>query len=103
MKTDHIPPQNIEAEEAVLAACLFDREALEDFAILLNPDDFYRSAHQIIFDVCSDLLGRGEPVDAVSVASELKARAKLDAAGGHGYIAKLLDAPPPPIRATMLT
>jgi replicative DNA helicase len=94
MTIDTIPPQNTEAEEAVLAACLTDQESLEDFAGLLRPEDFYRTANRLIFGVCMDLLRRSTPVDIVSVASELKALLKLDEVGGNVYISSLLDFPP---------
>ena len=46
-------PQNIEAEKSVLAACLLNQEAIEDVAAKLIPDNFYRAAHQRIFEPCS--------------------------------------------------
>ena len=66
-------PQNIEAEKSVLAACLLNQEAIEDVAAKLIPDNFYRAAHQRIFEAMLDLYTRHIPLDQISVADNLKA------------------------------
>ena len=76
-------PQNIEAEKSVLAACLLNQEAIEDVAAKLIPDNFYRAAHQRIFEAMLDLYTRHIPLDQISVADNLKASGQLEAVGGN--------------------
>ena len=82
-------PQNIEAEKSVLAACLLNQEAIEDVAAKLIPDNFYRAAHQRIFEAMLDLYTRHIPLDQISVADNLKATGQLEAVGGQAYILEL--------------
>ena len=82
-------PQNIEAEKSVLAACLLNQEAIEDVAAKLIPDNFYRAAHQRIFESMLDLYTRHIPLDQISVADNLKATGQLEAVGGQAYILEL--------------
>ena len=82
-------PQNIEAEKSVLAACLLNQEAIEDVAAKLIPDNFYRAAHQRIFEAMLDLYTRHIPLDQISVADNLKASGQLEAVGGQAYILEL--------------
>ena len=70
----HLPPQNIEAEESLLSAVLVDNNTLLDIVEILSADDFYRTAHQKIFAAIIDLFDKGEPVDLVTLANNLKAR-----------------------------
>ena len=84
-------PQNIEAEKSVLAACLLSKEAIEEVATKLVKENFYRMAHQIIFDSMLDLYTRNIPVDYISVADNLKSRGQLDIVGGRAYLLELAD------------
>ncbi len=68
----HLPPQSIEAEESLLSAILVDNNTLLDVVEILSAADFYRSAHQKIFAAIMDLFDRGEPVDLVTLANNLK-------------------------------
>ena len=90
----YVPPQNIEAEQSTLGAMLIDRTAVEKVTEILTQDDFYRDAHQLLFDVITTLAERNEPVDLITVTEELKNRDKLDAVGGMGYLTALFDTVP---------
>ena len=68
---DRTPPQDIEAEQSVLGGMLLSKDAIADVIEVLRGNDFYRPAHQLVYDAVLDLYGRGEPADAVTVAAEL--------------------------------
>ena len=68
-------PQNIEAEESVLAACMLNGEAVEELILKLKPEYFFRPAHRIIFEAVCDLNIRRIPVDQISLADTLNASA----------------------------
>ena len=89
-----VPPQSLEAEQATLGAMLLERAAIEKACELLQPEDFYREAHRIIFQAAVDLSDRSEPVDLTTLAAELENRGQLEQAGGRPYLAALLDAVP---------
>lgn len=89
-----IPPQNLEAEQSTLGSMMIDMTALEKGIEILNPDDFYREAHQLIFDVLRSLAERNEPVDIITVQEELRRMGKLEDVGGTEYLMSLIDAVP---------
>ena len=64
-------PQNIDAEQSVLAACMLNTEAMEEVATQLQPQNFHRPAHGIIFEAMMDLYKRNIPVDPISLAENL--------------------------------
>lgn len=84
-----IPPQNIEAEQAVLGGVLIDKDSLYKIAGILKSEDFYRSDHQEIFAGMLELFEGRAPIDLVTLTDELKRRRKLEAAGGGTYLAHL--------------
>lgn len=86
---ERVPPHNLEAEQAVLAAMLVDREAIARTMELLEPPSFYRQAHGIIFEAMVALYDRGEPVDLITLRDALGAREKLEEVGGYGYLVDL--------------
>ncbi|AST05934.1 replicative DNA helicase [Anoxybacillus flavithermus] len=92
--TDRLPPQNIEAEQAVLGAILLEPSALTTASEILIPEDFYRAAHQKIFRTMLQLSDRGEPVDLVTVTSELADANALEEVGGVSYLTELANAVP---------
>jgi hypothetical protein len=55
------PPQDLAAEQSVLGGMLLSKDAITDVVEILHPGDFYRPAHQLVYDVMLDLYGRGEP------------------------------------------
>jgi replicative DNA helicase len=82
------PPQNLEAEQSVLGAVLLSDTALPALIIdeRLQPGDFYRDSHGIIFTAMLDLHGAGEPVDALTLVEHLKQNGQLDAVGGRATV-----------------
>jgi len=92
--TDHTPPQNLDAEKAVLGAIFLSTDALVDALEYLTPEDFYRREHQIIFQAMIDLNDRDEAIDAVTIADRLTSKNELDDVGGITYIADLASAVP---------
>ena len=93
-KSPRVPPQNIEAEQAVLCAMLIDKEAIARVTEILNGDDFYREAHRVIFNVMTELYGKNEAVDLITVTDALKRDNKLEDVGGIAYVTALANAVP---------
>ncbi|MDO9557704.1 MAG: replicative DNA helicase [Coriobacteriia bacterium] len=83
---ERVPPHNLEAEQSLLGSMFLSTEAVESCLGMVSADDFYRSAHARIFEAISELNGRGEPIDQITVADRLEATARLDAAGGKPYL-----------------
>ena len=83
--TDRIPPQNRDAERGVLGGILRDPEVLADVCAVLRPDAMYFDAHRRIFAALIDLANRHEPIDLVSLHTELRRRKQLDDVGGAVY------------------
>lgn len=77
-----VPPYNLQAEESLLGAMLLSKDAVAAAAELVTADDFYKPAHGHIYDAISTLSARGEPVDPVTVADELRRADLLEASGG---------------------
>ncbi|TXI64396.1 MAG: replicative DNA helicase [Mycolicibacterium mageritense] len=88
------PPQDMAAEQSVLGGMLLSKDAIADVLERLRPGDFYRPAHQNIYDAILDLYGRGEPADAVTVAAELDRRGLLRRIGGAPYLHTLISTVP---------
>jgi replicative DNA helicase len=87
---DRQPPQDLTAEQSVLGGMLLSKDAIADVVEVLRPDDFYRPAHQTVYDCILDLYGRGEPADAVTVSAELQRRGDLIRLGGAPYLHTLI-------------
>ncbi|KUP98182.1 replicative DNA helicase [Thermobifida cellulosilytica] len=83
---DRTPPHDIMAEQCVLGGMLLSKEAITQVVEIVRSSDFYRPAHQIIYDTIIDLFSRGEPVDAVSVNAELIKRGEISRVGGAPYL-----------------
>jgi replicative DNA helicase len=88
------PPQDMAAEQSVLGGMLLSKDAIADVLERLRPSDFYRPAHQNVYDAILDLYGRGEPADAVTVAAELDRRGLLRRIGGAPYLHTLISTVP---------
>jgi replicative DNA helicase len=88
-----VPPHDLEAEAAVLSACMLDPSAMDRITDL-KPEYFYSEAHRRIFEACFELKQAGHPVDVLQVQSWLKDRQRLAQVGGAGYLAEILDAAP---------
>jgi replicative DNA helicase len=89
-----LPPQNLEAEQCVLGSILLQQGALVKILELVEPSDFYREAHKIIFTAMVDLFEKNEPQDIITVSNILKNQNKLDEVGGPAYLANLTDIVP---------
>ncbi|MFI5099433.1 MAG: replicative DNA helicase [Actinomycetes bacterium] len=90
---ERTPPQDIAAEQCVLGGMLLSKDAIADVVEVLRPGDFYKPAHQTVYDVVLDLYGRGEPADPVTVSAELTRRGELARAGGAPYLHTLISVP----------
>ena len=91
---DRQPPQDIPAEQSVLGGMLMSKDAIADVVEVLQGPDFYRPAHQVVFDCILDLYGRGEPADAITVAAELNRTDQLSKMGGAVYLHTLIASTP---------
>ncbi|AAZ54059.1 replicative DNA helicase [Thermobifida fusca] len=91
---DRTPPHDIMAEQCVLGGMLLSKEAIIQVVEILSSSDFYRPAHQTIYDTIVDLFARGEPVDAISVHAELTKRGEIARVGGAPYLHTLTDTVP---------
>lgn len=82
-------PHSIEAEQSVLGSILLDHDSLLQAVDHIGPEDFYRQAHQVIFNACLEIYGFGDGIDIVSLMERLKLQNKLDMAGGLEYLIML--------------
>ncbi len=89
MLHDRIPPQNIEAEQAVLGAIFLEPQSLTMASEILIPEDFYRGAHQKIYTAMLKLNDAGKAVDLITVTAELSAGNNLEDTGGVSYLSEL--------------
>jgi replicative DNA helicase len=91
---ERTPPQDVIAEQSVLGGMLLSKDAISDVVEILRERDFYRPAHELIYDAIIDLYGRGEPADPVTVSAELTKRGDLVRAGGAPYLHTLISSVP---------
>ena len=91
---DRTPPNDSAAEQSVLGAMLLSKDAIADVVELVRDSDFYRPAHQTIYATILELYGRGEPADAVTVASELTKSGEISRVGGASYLHTLISLVP---------
>ncbi|MDN5795841.1 MAG: replicative DNA helicase [Intrasporangium sp.] len=93
-RDDRLPPQDVGAEQSVLGGMLLSKDAIADCVEVLKGTDFYRPAHEVVYDAVLDLYGRGEPADAITVADELTKRGDLTRVGGQAYLHQLIASVP---------
>ena len=91
---ERVPPQNIEAEQAVIGGMLIEKEAISKVAEFLKADDFYREAHRLIFEAMLELFNKNEAVDLVTGTEAKRKNDKLEAVGGIAYITSLANSVP---------
>ncbi|MEV5827238.1 replicative DNA helicase [Spirillospora sp. NPDC052242] len=91
---ERTPPHDIAAEQGVLGGMLLSQDAIAEVIEVLRTSDFYRPAHQIIYDVVLDLYGRGDPADAVTVSGELTKNGEINRIGGAPYLHTLISSVP---------
>ena len=94
MDLGKIPPQDIEAEQAVIGSMLTDVEAVNIAIESLKPEDFYREDHKLIYEAITNIYNRAEPIDIITLKAELTTMGKFDAVGGLEYLASLPDKVP---------
>lgn len=88
------PPHDMAAEQSVLGGMLLSKDAIADVVEVIRPGDFYRPAHQAVYDAILDLYGRGEPADPVTVAATLDRKGELKRIGGAPYLVTLTQTVP---------
>ena len=93
-QSDKLPPQNIDAEQSLLGSLMLDKNAVIRVADVLKTGDFYRQAHNIIFDAMLDLYKKGEPIDLLSLNGRLEDRKQLEETGGPVYLTELVNRVP---------
>lgn len=84
-----IPPQAVELEEAVLGALMLEKEVITKVVEILKPESFYKDTHRYIYEVILDLNINAQPVDILTVTSELRKRGNLEFVGGPYYVTSL--------------
>ena len=84
---ERLPPHDIEAEEAVVAALLVDTEAIYHVAPILKSEDFFREKNGWVYEACLDLWNRNEAINQITVAHELARKDRLEDVGGQTYLA----------------
>src|SRR3989338_2732544 len=89
-----LPPQDIETERAVLGALMIDAAAIVKVADFLYPTDFYKPAHQKIYEVILELFNNGQPIDLLSVSTKLKEKKSLEETGGVNELTDLINEVP---------
>ena len=94
MDLGKIPPQDIEAEQAVIGSMLTDAEAVNTAIEALKPQDFYREDHKLIYEAITNIYNRAEPIDLITLKAELTTMGKFEAVGGLEYLASLPDKVP---------
>ncbi len=91
---DRVPPHSLEAERAVLGACLLDGDALMDITETLVPDDFYDPKYRVAFEIMADMAREDRPVDSLTFAGEMANRGLEETLGGQSFIAAVVDSVP---------
>jgi replicative DNA helicase len=89
-----VSPQSIEAEQSLLGGILLDPDSLLIASDVIDPSDFYRESHRMIFSACMDLYQLGEQIDLITLSERLKTQQKLDAVGGISYLSALVNFSP---------
>ena len=84
-----VPPSDSQAEQAVLGSMLVDKDAILTVIDILKPEDFYRPEHEEIYNAMVDLYDKGEPVDLLTLKSQLEVRGKYDVVNGFEYLVSL--------------
>ena len=91
---NYLPPQNIEAERAVLGAILLNNSAIATALEYLQPEDFYKHAHRILFQTMVELNDKDQPLDTVTLLNTLKSNNQLEDVGGATIISEIASVVP---------
>ncbi len=89
-----IPPQNLEAEKALLGSILIRCEVMHDISDLIREESFYTTQHKVIWATLFELHSKSTPIDLLSVSARLKEKNQLDQAGGMSYLTELINVVP---------
>lgn len=88
------PPQNVEAEKALLGAIILKPDVMHDVSVTVFPESFYADKHRNIFSAITQIFSKGDPIDLISVVTKLKEMNVLDRVGGAAYITELIEMVP---------
>ncbi|WP_212764134.1 replicative DNA helicase [Streptomyces sp. I05A-00742] len=91
---ERVPPQDLDAEQSVLGGMLLSKDAIADVVEVLKGNDFYRPAHETVYQAILDLYAKGEPADPITVAAELTKRGEISRVGGAAYLHTLVQTVP---------
>src|SRR3989339_358068 len=94
MPANKLPPQSIEAEMCLLGSLMLQKDAIIKVADFLQPDDFYKTTHQVMYEAMQELFEKGDPIDLLSVASRLKEKNQLEQIGGNTYLTEVINTVP---------
>jgi replicative DNA helicase len=89
-----LPPHSVDAEQSLLGGLMLDQRAWDQIADVVGADDLYRADHRLIFAAIGALVERNQPPDAITVSEHLQRQGQLEAAGGLGYLARLVEDTP---------
>src|SRR3989337_3990913 len=96
-RAEKLPPNDVEAEEAVIASLLVDPEAIYKVAPKLKSEDFFREKNGWVYEACRVLWDRNESINQITVAHELARRGRLEDVGGAAYLSRLITELPTPV------
>lgn len=88
------PPQSINSEQSILGGLMIDNNALDSIVDIIQPDDFYRRDHKIIYEHIAAMIQRGRPADSLTVAESLRDAGLDTDTGGFAYLAELVNNTP---------
>jgi replicative DNA helicase len=91
---ERVPPQDLAAEQSVLGGMLLSKDAIADVVEILKGADFYRPAHETVYQAILDLYAKGEPADPITVGAELVKRGEIGRVGGGSYLHTLVQSVP---------
>lgn len=94
------PPQNVDAEKALLGAIILKPDVMHDVSVTVYPESFFADKHRAIFEAISLLFSKGDPIDTVSVVTKLKEMNQLERVGGAAYVTELIETVPAAGNAT---
>ena len=86
---NRIPPHSVESEQSILGSIILDKDAIITVAETINPSDFYKEAHKIIYESMLRLNSNNEPIDLITLIEELRKEGHLDNVGGISYLTSL--------------
>jgi len=89
-----VPPNNVDAEKALLGAIILKPEMMHDVSVDIRPESFYADKHREIYRAIFEIFTKGDPIDLLSVSTKLKSANQLDRIGGAAYLAELIETVP---------